>query len=451
LSDIGEIRDIQSEAGVIASILQTPEFILRSDFLKPGHFSDKVNGAMYLAISQLYDKGIDNIDAFNLSCEINSDPKLRHIMSKYGADADEYVSKSHIIARSTPEEYLDLCRKVFSFSYRRELAGCASLIETSVFNDSLSTPDVKKIIDGKLTAIEERYLFGGEIKTFGSKVPELWERICAKRTDSGYGVPSKFPAFKQFFTYEPGELYIIKARMKQGKSAFLMNETIYQLANGIPVVYFDTEMSDELFLLRMLANASGVDMWKLKTGELSYDENLAREAALSWIAEAPLTHVNEPVISNELIRTTVQILKKKVGVEFVVFDYIKDNSPGGAAVVSNALGAKTDFLKNEIGTRFDIPVLSAVQLGRSSDSKGHVVADSDKIERYVTASVLWRNKTTDEIASDTVDCGNYLARVDLNRIGPQHADDEYIDFVFNGATMRIEQTKKQHEVKEEAY
>ena len=64
------------------------------------------------------------------------------------------------------------------------------------------------------------------------------------------------------------------------------------------------------------------------------------------------------------------------------------------------------------------------------------------LERYVSASMLWRDKTTEELAKDTLDCGNFALTVDLNRMGEQMGEDEYIDCKFDGNRMRIEQAKQ---------
>ena len=82
-------------------------------------------------------------------------------------------------------------------------------------------------------------------------------------------------------------------------------------------------------------------------------------------------------------------------------------------------------------------MLAGAQLNRANQ-----VADSDKLERYVSASMLWRDKTTEELAKDTLDCGNFALTVDLNRMGEQMGEDEYISFAFDGNRMRIEQAKQ---------
>ena len=72
------------------------------------------------------------------------------------------------------------------------------------------------------------------------------------------------------------------------------------------------------------------------------------------------------------------------------------------------------------------------------------VWDSDKIERYASVSLSWRDKSTDEIITDGEECGDYRLSIDLNRLGEQMNENEYIDFVFNGNHMQINQAAKQH-------
>ena len=101
------------------------------------------------------------------------------------------------------------------------------------------------------------------------------------------------------------------------------------------------------------------------------------------------------------------------------------------------MGARCDFLKNNVAGELNIAMLAGAQLNRSNQ-----VADSDKLERYVSASMLWRDKTNEEVARDTLECGNFALIVDLNRMGEQQSEDEYIDFKFDGNRMRIEQAKQ---------
>ena len=49
--DEKDIRSIDAEAGIIATLLNNPEFIFYSEELKPNHFVYHQNGNLYYAIS----------------------------------------------------------------------------------------------------------------------------------------------------------------------------------------------------------------------------------------------------------------------------------------------------------------------------------------------------------------------------------------------------------------
>ena len=125
-----------------------------------------------------------------------------------------------------------------------------------------------------------------------------------------------------------------------------------------------------------------------------------------------------------------------MNLEFSIFDYIKSNVTS-ASENYNVLGAKCDFLKNNVAGDLDIALLAGAQLNR-----GDQVADSDKIERYVSASLWWRDKDGNEVQKDGLKCGNYALTVDLNRLGEQMVEDEYIDFMFDGSKMRISEAQQ---------
>ena len=57
---------------------------------------------------------------------------------------------------------------------------------------------------------------------------------------------------------------MISGRMKMGKSSYMLNEAMDKIQKGIPTVYFDTEMSDRLFYIRMMANLTGIPQDKIK-------------------------------------------------------------------------------------------------------------------------------------------------------------------------------------------
>lgn len=436
--DVSSISDNQAEAGVIATLVYHPEFILHTDYLKASYFYNVENGCIYWAIEQLYKNGVETIDALNITNMLNTNKAVKKKIEEYNlTDIQEFINLSQYACRHTLEEYKLLVNNVVTMSFKRDLNKIALEIQSACFKSEVDLNKLNSIVNTRINKLTEQYMISNEIEMFGSKVNDLWTEICNRRNESGiYGIPSKFQTVNEYLTYEQGELVLLKARMKRGKSAFFMNEAIHKIKNGVPTLYFDTEMQDRLFYERMLANLTGVEVKKIKTGRYSYDEGKLLEKANDWVKKQPFVHIYTPTTTDEEIYAMHKILKYKIGLEFSIFDYIKSNILSSSENY-NALGARCDFLKNSVAGDLNIAILAGAQLNRNNQ-----VADSDKLERYVSASILWRDKTSEEVAKDGLECGNFAAIIDLNRLGEQMADDEYIDFKFDGNRMRIEEAKK---------
>ena len=433
--DISAISDTQAEAGVIATLVQHPEFILHTDYLKAGYFYNIENGCIFWAISELYKNGIDTIDAINITNMLNSNKAVKKKIEEYNlADMQEFINMSQYAARHSLEEYKLLVNTIVTMAFKRDLNRVAVQIQSQCFDGNMDLAKLNSEVNTKINNLTEQYMTSREMEIFGAKVDSLWNEVCSRRNESGiYGIPSKYPHLNEYFTFEPGELVLLKARMKRGKSAYFLNEAIHKMKNGVPTLYIDTEMQDRLFFERMLANLTGVDVKRIKTGKYSYEEEQALAKANEWIKAQRFVHIYTPQTSDEEIYAIHKILKYKMGLEFSIYDYIKSNILSSSENY-NALGQRCDFLKNNIAGELNIAMLAGAQLNRANQ-----VADSDKLERYVSASVLWRDKTVEEVQRDGLASGNFCATVDLNRMGEQMSEEDYIDFMFDGNKMRIEE------------
>ncbi len=437
------LKDDLAEAGVIATLVCHPDYLFKSTSLKARHFYNTDNGCIFWAISELIKSGVTNIDAINLENMISSNKSVTRILKESNiTDMNEYIRLCSKASRGSIEEYALLAKKVKELAFKREYYNMLSELQNDCTNDT----DLNKISAetySRLSKLTQNFVVDESVELFGTKVDSLWEEIESRRTDNGlFGIPSKFNLLNNYITYEPTELVLLKARMKKGKSAWMMNEAIHKIKMGIPTVYFDTEMADRLFFERMLANISNVDLKKIKSGLYDAEESKRIGLAREWLKEQPFVHIYDPQFTNDKIYATCNILMYKMDLQFVIFDYMKSNTLDSSSQY-NELGGKCDFLKNNIAGDLDLSVLAACQLNRNNE-----VADSDKIERYCSASLLWRNKTVEEQSVDGQNCGNYRLSVTLNRLGEQMQENEYIDFVFDGSKMRIDESKNQHKIEE---
>lgn len=447
MADISILNDSGAEGSAIATLIYHPEFILHTDYLKARFFYNVENGCIYWAIQELFKAGIDHIDAINLTNMLNSNHAVKKKIEEYNlSDMQEFVSMAQYAARHTLEEYKLLANTIIEMSFKRELTKACIKIQQNCLNADKNLRDLNSLVNKEISGLLEEYLTTGEIEQFGNKIDDIDAEIDENVNGDGTsGLRSKIDLFNNYFTYEKGEVVLIKAKKKDGKSALCLNEAVDKLKLGVPTVYFDTEMSDKLFYMRLMANLTGFNFIEIKTRSYQYypEKIEIYNQCKEWLRRQPFVHLYLPNPTKEEIYATCKILKYKMDLQFVVYDYIKMDEPDSVRNY-NLLGDLTNFLKNNVSGELELATLAAAQLNR--DGK---IADSDKIERYISTTVLWRPKTAEEIDKDGVECGNYAACVDVNRNGermdPEH---DYIDIQFSGNQMRIAQARSQHKLQD---
>lgn len=431
-----------AEATVISTALKHPEFTLHSEMLKPGYFFNVENGCWLWAINELYKKGITNIDALNLSNMIESNTSVSKTMkSKNITDISKYIELSSLAARDTVEEYMVAVKEVLTMAYKRDLYKTLTKLTRECTNEDINLNTLEKDVNDEINRVTEKYIIEDDMGLFGEVVDELWGQIVNERnSDGSYGVPTIFPGLtKRGLVHEPGEMILLYAKRKVGKSMILLNETMNKLKNGMAVIYHDTEMSDKLFMIRMLSHYAGVPVDKIKSGKVTSAEAKKIQEGLEWIKKQRFKHIYAPRFNDIEIYNQYKIFMYKYGSDVLgVYDYFKADGTTSSDNY-NQLGIRADFMKNEIAGELGIPVLAAAQLNR-----GDQIADSFRLEMIASAGITYRPKTPQEIADyGGLDAGNYLLHLDFARSAEPMGDNEFLHVSVDGNKMRAMQAIKQ--------
>lgn len=433
---IEDITDNKAEAGIIATLVHHPEFILHSSYLKDTYFYGSDNAIIYWAIKELYNKKITNITPINIDQMIDSCPAKRKELDKYNMpNMQEYIDLCINAKRDTIEEYKLLVNQVVGLSFKRDFYKKTIDWQKICTKEDISLDDMSNKIYKEFNGLTTQYVTDGEITTFGSKVKNIWSKIQEKKNrGETYGLPSYFPIVNSFFQYEETELIVIEARMKKGKSWLAMIEALHKAMNGVPTFVQDSEMSDENWYIRVLSYLTGIQVSKIKNDTLTDEELKKIEETNDYIEKLPLFHNFDPYITKERFYSICAQKKIEMGLKFVIWDYIKcDDSILAASERSAYMAGIANWLKNVIAGDLKLSVLAFCQLNRQNE-----VAESDGIEKYCSVAVQWAEKTDDEIVRDGVDCGTHKLRVKLNRLGKQHmGENEYIDMMFSQERVGI--------------
>lgn len=441
--ELKELKDINKESGIIATVLYNPDFVFHSGSLSYTHFYDKTNGAIYWGVKSLVESGVFEIDSYNLFNILNTEEAKRN---KFPEVTVDYIKNlfdyGQYIFRTNPADYKLLVKEVQNLALRREMCGSLEIGKQMCLNMSDKNEDVQAKVYELIEGVNKEFAFTKDIKRFGEKLPKIWNEIEKRQNGEYASIPTKFPAINKYVELEPGELILFGAYAKVGKSAMLLSETVDLLKKGKTVLVIDSELSDKLYTARIIAHVSKVPFKVVKDGGYTQQQREEIDKATKWLEEVNLYHEYMPVFNDYELLTMIKRVNAMSKIDVVVVDYFKINTSGNAYEVSNAMASTVDMIKNEVCGAMGISGLGAVQCTKSGE-----VALSSGIVRNCSTLITLVRKDAGEIAQDGPDCGNTKAVVKFNRNGPQHSDEEYIDLLFTGDLLDYSESNQHIEVK----
>lgn len=428
--DICEIKNIESEAGIIASIVLKPELTFYSEQLKPNHFSDKQNAYIYYAVRELAKRGIEKVDSYNITNLLSKKCNKDDIVTV--SALNDLFDVAKIIARDSIEDYKLLVENVLNAAFRRE--AYTKLVECERLCFNSSEKDIEQKIYSTLDDVMMEFSTTNEVPQYKDVVDKYWAEIEDRQDRGMAGIPFKFSTLNNFATIEPGELFIFAAEAKQGKSMMLLNCAVDLMKKDLSVLYLDSELNSRMFTCRIIAHLSGIEFNRVKTGNYSAQEKEKIKDCIAWLKTRKFTHIYMPMFDAQSIYTTVKRVKHTQGIDVLIIDYFKGKGDGDAFASYQELGKLVDMVKNQICGDMNIAGIGAAQ----ATSTGRV-ADSAKIGRNASTIALIEDKSQEEIEQDGANCGNKKLRICLNRNGAQMASDEYIDLKFDGNHISYEE------------
>ena len=430
------LYDAKLEATAIATLIANPHFLLVENNLRPTFFYEKENQCLVWAIQTLATKGVETIDALNLETVITSNTAVKRVMEEHGlTDLTQYIELSkYLCERGTYEEYKVVEDQIITYAFRRELQDFSTTLGRQCENLDKSLEELNDFCNGGLSKIIDRYAYGADSVKLGDKIDKILKDIEDKRSPTGYGLPFNIERLNEYCTLVPGELTLVMGATGRGKSSFFLTECLHKsISLGVPTLLIDTELTDQVWLPRAIASVSGVTVSKIKTGHMDPVEEASVKAAVETLRKAPLLHEYINTFDKFRIEGLVRKWKNKIGLGFVIFDYIKPGNRYDAAEVSQSMGLATDFLKNVISTELSVPVMAGLQQNEQTGG----VADSQKPTRYADTLLSWEEKTPEEIQRDGVASGNFKISVIKNRNGGRTDEASYLDIKFAPNIMRI--------------
>ncbi|MBQ7308195.1 MAG: replicative DNA helicase [Clostridia bacterium] len=183
--------------------------------------------------------------------------------------------------------------------------------------------------------------------------------------------------------FQESDLVLLAARPSVGKTSFAMNIVDNASKLGKKVAVFSLEMSAEQLAKRMLCSDSAVNMSKVSTGDLNDKEIMRIMSATQRTNEKNIYIYDNSNVTAADVRAKCQELKKKIGLDFIMIDYLQlmsSGSKGGGGSDINRQQEVAEITRNlKITCReLKVPILLLSQLSRAVEQRqGHKPQLSD--------------------------------------------------------------------------
>lgn len=424
---MSSIFNLEHEKQFLSAIIRNPLILADCPHINEKDFSP-INRVIYQVLQNSI---LDSSKEFNKFILIE---KLKTLNIKIGdaIEPDIYINALELIGVNDLAA-ISIAKEIKRTTVRRVLN------ETAKEMLRLTEKDMQK---KSVELVEElTSIFNGKVNLLGGTTegePEdLYGTInqFLDHSDSSYdtrSVATPYAIYNDMYGItDPGNLYVIAARAKVGKSTWVMS-MLQQIAiadankNEFVGLILDTELTKEEVQCRIISSITGIKEFYIrhKIYRRHSDMNAKVEQAREIIR--PLFNkVDHIFIGGKSLDAQLSIVRRWVAKKvrgnkrcIVVFDYFKLNS--NSDFDSNTsrdiiIGKKVNAYK-DLSKELKIPVWALVQANRENEdskagmriSNGNAVAGSDMISQFCTNIYLLQKLNVDE-------------KMELNQIDPDSA------------------------------
>ena len=328
-------------------------------------FYDKRHSMIFGAMMRLYERH-KPVDLLTLTDELQKKDQLTEVGgSAYLTELTNYVPTA-----AHASSYAEI---VAQKAVRRRLIKASADISQLGFDENTTTQELLEKAEAELFSVSDQSL-KQDLVSLESILTDSFDRIEELHRNKGQlrGIRT---GYRDLDTMTAGlqrsDLIIIAARPAMGKTTLVTN-LAYNVATieKKPVLFFSLEMSKEQLTDRMLADASGVDSWNIRTGNLSDDDWAKLSEAMGEMAEAPIFIDDTPGLSVLEMRTKARRAMHDQQLGLVIVDYLQlmqanGNHNGNRVQEVSEISRGLKLIAREL----NVPVIALSQLSRSVESR----------------------------------------------------------------------------------
>jgi len=424
----------EAEEAVVGAVFINPEVYYDvAQFLSADDFYIHRHRWVWDAFTSLHEQRIP-VDLLTVSDELDR----RNQLSEIGGPAYLTALVNQVPSSLNAESY---GRIVEGYSVRRKMINAANQIASIAYNERTSVEDVMNEAEKAVFNVSERRL-KHDLQPISSVLSEYYDRIddLAKRPEEFFGVPTGFIDLDKMLSgLQPSDLLIIAGRPGQGKTGFLLSVAKNAaLTHKKHVAIFSLEMSNEQVVQRLIAQETGIDSQRLRTGKLLENEWPLFTHSIEVFSDTHVYLDDTPAITPLQLRTKCRRLHMEFGLDLVIIDYLQ--LMGGDTRTDNRVQEVSYISRNlkVLARELNVPVLAAAQLSRAVEQRSDkrpVLSDlreSGSLEQ--DADIVMFIYRPDQYEKDTVKQNVAEIIVSKHRNGPVGS----VELVFRSSLAKFE-------------
>lgn len=355
-------QDIEAEKSLLGAIMISdgvlPEILT---IIRPQDFYDERHQIIFAAMASLYDQH-KPVDLLTLTSELKKTKQLKEVGgAPYLTELSNFVP-----AASHAKAYADIVEKT---STRRRLIKAGTEIANKAYEEDADAGELIGAAEKQLFEVSDK-IIKSDYVPMENLLADAFERIEQLQKNKGAlrGLKTGFRDLdKKTAGFQKGDLIIIGARPAMGKTTFAQN-IAYNIAsiNKKGVLFFSMEMAANEIVDRMISDVSGVDNWKMRTGNLTEEEFQRIGDALGEMDELPLYIDDTSSMTIVELRNKARRAMHDHDIGIVIVDYLQliqgsDRYKGNRVQEVTEISRGLKILAREL----EIPVVALAQLSRS--------------------------------------------------------------------------------------
>ncbi len=439
------IQDKESEKNLLACVLKhgAESFYGITSIINEGDFSLPEHQLLFGAFKDLIEK--DEVKKPDVALVCQKINKINPVLvGKYQiTDYLSELSNTHIEI----DHSIIYAKNVARASLVNTLHNKLGLAQSNLLNTSFDRPILDIVAETEKIIFDfNSKLLNGESATVElSNTIEDYFDFLSKNKRSRLGIPTGFPRYDNAIgggIRSPG-VAVMGARSGVGKTTWAVNVAINVASQDIPVLYLDTEMTQELIQSKLMSVVSDTKIFEVESGGFENDrmkfERIQR--GVKQLKGLPIHYHNVSGLTHsQIISLSRKWIHKVIGFDengntkpcLIILDYIKTMDTGQLKNIQEYqyLGQYLTDLHN-FTIEYNIPMLAMVQLNRDGINKDDsgVVSGSDRILWLCTSLSFIKMKTEEDLVSDPIMNGDRKIIVNKARFGGGLQFNEYINIV----------------------